>query len=515
MLVFTVVACSSGKKNESVTPSPSPTSPQETSPTPTETPATLPTPTPEPVVPGVPEGVLISYLSYTIHKVSEDPLFKANGDIDTDVLESLMEVLNDPKLDPMLRAPKMTWPTGMLFEGKDFKEVTAEDFSNFVVPNPTNMSVSGAVVIKLFETVPEKTGVHNSHLTEFTSQWWQLVYRATDDDSDVLTLWMMQPYRVTPFNGTRFDRSAGTLADRFTDRVRAFGDNAFSRLDPGIINTVFSDERLSLGLPPCNNYFFEGNYSTSIIRDNLFRDTQAIIDNFNVEEYIATPESLPGYWQSSVFQTGKNMENEFYASGQFYRTDDNVEFTGSEDIVGGLGATGLIWDDFKFFALLNGMDGLSVGPFYSIWPNSFIEPTYNDLFWLPSDFEVRTMGYDKDDARVTTVLADAYSNNSMLVPNREIYDEDGEIIRNHIGTGRSGLWRLNGFDRSFDLDGLGLPRGWMTLQVWLRSCDSLAVGNANVVLNTGSRSGYGVHQLAGMRPAMHILISELKELIDD
>jgi len=442
---------------------------------------------------------MISYDNYVIRKVSDDPLFRANGRVNTDVLKSLMVFLNFPALDPMVQN----------------KEITAENFSIYVIPNRDNIRYSGAIVIKLFETIPESEGVHNRHLTEFTSQWWQLVYRTAEDGNDVLTLWMMQPYRVTPFNGTRFDREVGTLADRFTDRVRAFGDNAFSRLDAGIINTVLSDERISAGLAPCDEFFFEGNYSLSILRANLLRDTEAVIDKFSVSDYLVAPEDLPGLWQSSLFQTGTNFENEIYNTGHFFRTDDLVEFIGSETETGGLGATGLIWGDFRFFALANGMDGLSVGPSNRIWPNSYIVSTYDDLFWLPSDFEVRSMGFEKESARVVTVLTDAYDSGTSLRANRELYDEEGEIIENHLGTGRSGLWRLNGFDRAFDVDGLGLPRGWMTLQVWLRSADSLAVGNANVVTNTGNRMGYGVHQLAGMRPAVHLSVTELLKLIDD
>ena len=71
------------------------------------------------------------------------------------------------------------------------------------------------------------------------------------------------------------------------------------------------------------------------------------------------------------------------------------------------------------------------------------------------------------------------------------------------------MWRLNGFDSAFDRDGLGLPRGWMTEQLWLRTQDSFGIGNGNMVLYTGSRIGYGVHQLAGMRPAVHLSITEL------
>ena len=451
-----------------------------------------------------PQAVMIDFDYYHILPVSDRPLFNASGGVNQDVLDSLMAILNDPRLDPMLREPKLEWPGTFDFDNAlpSYTALTAEDFSNFVVPEPTDMSHSGAVVIKLFETIPGRVGVHNSHLTEFTSQWWQLVYRATDDGNDVLTLWMMQPYRLTPFSGTRYDNlTESGMADRFVDRFREPDGGVWSNTAPGSINTVLSDERIFLGLPPCDNYFFEGNFSASMARSNLHRDTQALLSQFNIEAYLVAPRNLPGQWQSSVYQTGGNMDKEYYTTGQFYRIALDSGFISSENPEDGLGATGLIWGYNRHFSLINGKDGLSVGPYHSHWPHTTLEPTYDDLFWLPSDFEVRTMGFDKEAVRIQTFITDVDDHATILRTNRQPEDRPGD--------GRSGLWRLNGFDRAFDIDGLGLPRGWMTEQVWLRSHDSLAIGNANTVSNTGNRYGYGVNQLAGMRPALHLSITQL------
>jgi len=530
-LLFSLTACDLTTKNNTITtPTPAPTA----TPEPTPSPEPEATPTPNPVYVDVPEGVLLNYLNYTIHKVSDDPLFKANGEVNTDVLESLIKIINDPKLEPLLREPKATWSSGLSYNGISYIETTAEDFSSFVVPNPSSMSSSGAVVIKLFETIPGSTGVHNGHLTEFTSQWWQLVYRATGYTEDVLTLWMMQPYRVTPFNGTRYDEWANNASDRFVDRLRAEGDNVWSGIQQGSVNTVLSDERISLGLPPCNEYFFEGNYNASIARSNLLRDTDFIIDRFNINSYLVVPSDLPGLWQSSVYQTGTNMNHEYFVTGRFFTTGAGRRTVGSEDEIDGLGATGLIWGDLRPFSLINGMDGFSVGPYSSNWPNTSVESTYDDLFWLPSDFEVRTMGFDKDSARSFTLLRDADNRTTALRANREVAvveideDEDEETEDSEDieeieditededlpDTGRSGLWRLNGFDRAFDRDALGMPRGWITEQVWLRTQDSLGIGSVNVVTNRGSRYAYGVNQLAGMRPAVHLSITELLKEIE-
>ena len=446
-------------------------------------------------------GVIINYDHHHILKVSERPLFARNGSVNQDVLYNLMAILNDPLLDPMLRQPKDHWPGELPFNGPPYIATTAEDFSRFILPEPTNMNYSGAIIIKLFEPVPEKMGIHNGHVTELTNQWWQLVYRGTDNDKDVLTLWMMQPYRLTPFNGTRYHYYIGSIYDRYIDRLRDPEDGIWNRIPPGSINTVASDDRLYLGLPPRDDFFFEGNYSESIARANLLRDKSFLLDVFDIEQYLVAPRNLPGRWQSSAFQTGANVHMVYYASGEFYTT--NAEFPGSTRPNGGLGATGLIWSAHSHFALINGKDGLSIGPYYNHFPNTNIVPTHYDLLWLPSDFEVRTMGFNKDNAVFQTFLTDPDDPATILRTNTE------PEPRPDNANGRSGLWRLNGFDRAFDIDGLGLPRGWITEQIWLRSADNLGIGNANTVSNTGNRYGYGVNQLAGMRPGIHLSLTDL------
>ena len=454
-----------------------------------------------------PHSVMIDYELYEILRVSDRPLFNANGGINQDVLDSLMAILNDPQLDPLLRAPKWEWPGFLPFNNlAPYTAITAADFSDFVVPHPTSMSHSGGIAIKLFETIPGQVGVHNRHLTEFTSQWWRLVYRATDDGNDVLTLWMMQPYRLTPFNGTRYDHMAWNEQDRFICRLRDPDQGSiWSRISPGTVNGVLSDERIALGLPPCNNYFFEGNFSASIARSNLLRDMKGVLNQFGVEAYLVAPRDIPGQWQTSAYQTGTNINMDYFATNQFYTTAADAGFVGSITPEGGLGATGLIWGTHRHFALANGKDGLSIGPYNGRWPNTAPVPTHDDLFWLPSDFEVRTMGFDKDNALFQTFIAHPDYPASILITNTQ------PETRPDNANGRSGLWRLNGFDRAFDIDGLGLPRGWATEVAWLRSQDGLGIGSGNTVSNTGNRYGFGVNQLGGMRPALHLSITQLTQ----
>jgi len=78
-----------------------------------------------------------------ILRVSDYPLFNAGGGVNQNVLDSLIAILNEPRLDPMLREPMTHWPTGMPFEGIPHTVVTAADFSCFVVSEPESMSHSG------------------------------------------------------------------------------------------------------------------------------------------------------------------------------------------------------------------------------------------------------------------------------------------------------------------------------------------------------------------------------------
>jgi len=455
--------------------------------------------------PGSGSGPLLFNYNYDILRVSDSPLFMANGTVNQEVLQNLMLILNDPRLDPTMRAKKAEWPTGMPFEDMPHIAFTSEDFSDFVVPNPSNMSESGAIVIKLFEPIADRAGVANGHLTEFTSQWWQLVYRATDDGSDVLTLWMVQPYRLTPFSGTRYLTLTNRASERHGDRS---GDEfRWRTIARNGTNSVHSDMDIYMGRSP-SSYYLEANYSAGIIRSNLLRDLDALLYQFNnAEQFLVAPKDLPGAWQTSRFQTGANANLQFYNSGQFYNTTG--DFVASTNPNGGLGATGLIWG-FRHlhFSLVNGKDGLSIGPVYNHWQHTLITPTHEDLLWIPSDFEIRTMGYDKDNALFQTFLRRPGDPTSDL---RWNYSQSPEADgRADITGGRSGLWRLNGFDRGFDSSVIDVPGNeWEAILVWLRTADGLALGSANTVCHAGNRYTNGVSQLAGMRPGVHLSITEL------
>ena len=443
-------------------------------------------------------GHFQSYNSHEILRVSDRPLFRADGSVDRRVLFNLLAIINDPSLDPMLRVPKREWSTGIPYTGPSFRAVTAEDFSRFVVPNPYNRDHSGAIIIKLFETVPRRQG-RNIH--RFTSQWWQLVYRATDDDRDVLTLWMFEPYRLSVFNGNRYDYRDPRRVDEFFTRMRRMRDGIYrTQISVRRTNTIRDDYGSRTG--PQGGYTKEGNYSASIARTNLLRDANKLFSIFDVKRFISAPADLPGEWQSSYFQTGSNYFFRFYVSGLFQESNIGLGWeTGSVNMMDGLGAASRIWGPWDMFFLKNGKDGLSVGPDNGHWRHTRIESTYHDLLWLPSDFETRSMGHNKDNARFQTFIQNPGNRESALITNRIPEDRPDRAL------GRSGLWRLNGFDRGFNRRAIRADRAW------LRSACSGSIGNINTITPSGNRYEHGVTNRSAMRPGIHLNLSSLvKEL---
>ena len=459
---------------------------------------------------------IMFYNYYNILKVSEEPLFLSGGEINRQVLENLMAIINAPTLDPLLREEKRYWPSGLSFEyDTPFTSITASDFSNFVVPAPENASHSGAIIIKLFETIPNRYGIEHGHLTELTSQWWQLVYRSTDDNQDVLTLWMVNPYRLTYFNGTANNyggehpnRRYGTWGLR-NDDGNGFS-HSFYRI-PITHNIRLSDEQIVRGLKPTDNFFFEANYSQSIVRSNLLRDLDFLLAEFsnpvfNLQNFLVAPIDIPANWQSSYFQTGTNWRGHYFKEGQ--EPISNI-YPGSVNYLDGLGASGR-WGRIESFNINNGKDGLSAGIVIGGFPNSRAQPTYYDLLWLPSEFEIRIMGHSKDTPNVQTFIRNINQPNTDLVfdidtNNSPIFNGNSVISE----YGRTGLWRLNGFDRCFNPYALGNSEYFHYYAIWTRSAITNALGNGNVVSATGNRYGNGVSQLAGLRPAVHLSLTQL------
>ena len=421
------------------------------------------------------EDMYAGFYYHTVMRVCDKPLFRADGGVNACVLERLLVILDDPGLSPLLRGAP----------------VTAADFSYHVIGAPGCMSASGAVVIRLFEPIAGLCGVAHGHVGAFTAQWWQLVFRTADAGGDVLTLWMTQPYRRSHFSGTRYDRHRGYAIERFADMGEG---GRFLRPIPEGVNRIHCDACLYGGLPPCDAFFFEANYGASVARANLLRDLSFLLGTFDVARYLVAPSALPGLWQGSCFQTGASAAGRFYAPGYFVCY--NTVYAGATCKNNALGTAGLIWVYHPRFSMMNGKDGLSVAPFGGSWPHSETVPTQDDLLWLPSDFEVRTMGFDREAARFQTFIAQPQNPASALRWNYHRRETDP---RRDYSQGRSGLWQLNGFDRAFP------PT--ITEWVWLRSIDTFAIGNANTVCFSGNRYAHGANQEAGLRPALHLSVT--------
>jgi hypothetical protein len=300
---------------------------------------------------------------------------------------------------------------------------------------------------------------------------------------------MTEPYRLSNFGGSRYDKQSGREDERFT----VITGNGLQWAYMSNNGTNESDN---------DSFFLENNYGTSMARAGLLYDISRLLEIFDASLFLVAPRDIPGQWQSAYAQTGANAYGRYYISGQFQTPDESEN--GSANPNDGLGAAGLIWGHHAHFSLNNGKDGKSVGPFENAWPHTAAISTYHDLLWLPSDFETRSMGHNNENARFQTFVADPGDTHSALRWNYVVREED---TRQHLPDWRSGLWQLNGFDRAF----YTRSGDFSSRVVWLRSADSLAIGNINTIYHTGNRYSLGVNQPAGLRPAIHIHIANLRE----
>ena len=201
--------------------------------------------------------------TYYVHKIANGkPLFTAAGGKNEDVWNELLETVanvrhtqkthwnnganvNNPEYTGDYNLdPKFTIANQDL---RDYKypfyfETTAQDFSCEAVKHKHGRwanAYSGAVLIKLFEV--DSTLAINPR--NFAEQYWQLVYRASEDgQSSFLTLWMVDSYRTS-------------------------------------------------------------NHTT--LQSNISADFDVVKARYSaIEDYIATPEDLTVNWQTNEFQTG-------------------------------------------------------------------------------------------------------------------------------------------------------------------------------------------------------------------
>ena len=404
-----------------------------------------------------------------VTSVNIKPLFKTGGAVERAVLTDLLTMLDDSKVkkDPS--------GTG------DVKYYSAKNFGQYGAQNDWTASQKGnaQILVKLFDTV----GDAGSKINNFTSQYWQVVYRSVNGENDVLTLYMARPY---------------------------------------IIWQQFNDTNKG------------GNYSESAVRDVILDDYATLIDKFSkVDPYIVAPYQLSssdgaefsttgydksgknralkektdflnlGGWQSSAYQTSqsaRNLTEPPSINGNWLSSTDT-------NITSKLGASGYCDEgDTNWgyeYGVNNGLDGLGDG--WKSW--SSIDTNYADKLWLPSGFEVLHTGYGQ-------------TATSQLQNTGRLYDEANDIIyldsnyskataginseaytSSHKNTNRTGLWELSGYDRA-----IGEPENG----AWLRSgatdnCDSVRVAHVD-----GDNCNFKFSDGIYVRVALHLSLSALK-----
>ena len=388
------------------------------------------------------------------------PLFKTGGTVDAEVLADLLNMVDSESV----------WK-GTTENTNAPTYLSAKNFGQY--GNLTgNKAGNAQILVKLFDTVGET----DSNINQFTSQYWQAVYRSIRDKNgtlnDVLTLYMARPYLTSQ----TFDSSYG-------------------------------------------------NYSTSDIRDVILADYTTLIgdDYFSkADQYIVAPYQLSssgasdmskttvengtylnlGGWQSSAYQTsarGLTSKTPSISSGNNWMSGTTDEIhTGAS---GYCDAADSSWG--YEYGVNNGLDGLGDG--WKSW--SSIDTNYADKLWLPSGFEVLHTGYGQ-------------TATSQLQNTGRLYDEANDIIyldsnyskataginseaytSSHKNANRTGLWELNAYDRA--------SNSW----AWLRSGYSSDDYSARGLSWDGDDRNDGVNYTGGVRVALHLSLGALtKEL---
>ena len=381
-------------------------------------------------------------------------LFKTDGTVNTTVLKDLLSMLDDNKVKEN--------PIGT----SDVKYYSAKNFGKYGTQNDWKNAQRGntQILVKLFDTA----GDANSNINNFTSQYWQAVYRSINGENDVLTLYMVRSY--------------------LTDKI-------------------FDED--------------SGNYSKSAIRNGILGDYTTLKGKFSqADQYIVAPYQLSssgasdmsktpvengrylnlGGWQSSAYQTSAPgvisdipliIQNNEWMSG----TTAEIH-TGAS----GYYSTSDTYSS-NYYAVNNGLDGLGDG--WKGWTS--INSNYTDKLWLPSEFEVLHTGFEPTKGGTLS----RYDGVNDIIYLDSNYDKATAGINSkanisaHTNVNRTGLWELNGYDRASNNT------------VWLRSSGSDSDFNACIVdhmgdLGTDSADDY---QVTGVRVALHLNLGELKSLL--
>ena len=366
-------------------------------------------------------GGSVDETSHTIINTEDNPvkpLFTSKdsteytpNSVNTDVLLELLNVVNSPSV----------WGTKTVSED-GVTYLSAKDFGQYGDQSTWGTDAKGnaQIVLKLLED----TATTTNNVNKASAQYWQVVYRSTSADADVITLYMVDEYTKAQFNPKTAD---------------------------GI-------------------YRYEGNYSQSYIRVKTVLPTYNTMKSeySQLDQYVVAPNAIPGLWQSSAYQTSGNQNNQYYNG-----TASNSGATTNGDYA--LGTSGYGASN-SYFNLENGLDGLSVSKTNpTVWQGDIVS-AYDDKLWVPSAFEVLHTGYGTsniqdtgrafDEAELVSYVSSYTSSSATL--NGTTSGEDS----------RTGLWELNGYDRA-TCSWAWLRSGFSNSDAYARAVSS----NGNISVN--------------------------------
>ena len=318
-------------------------------------------------------GGSVDESTYTINDGTK-PLFTANG-VNADVLMELLNAVNSSSVWGSKTAPT---------SGSSVTYLSAKDFGNYGDQSSWAESAQGnaQIVLKLLDDTTTPT----NNVDDAAAQYWQVVYRSTSANEDVLTLYMTNSYMMHRFN-------------------------------PWLSQAT-------------EEYRYEGNYSQSEIRDQAVLPTyETMASTYSqLDQYVVTPSEVPGLWQSSAYQTSYNSKRSQYSTG--------------------IGTSGY-GSGSSSYNLENGLDGLSGGysswsgtveSAYTdkLWVPSAFEVMHTG--YGSSDdgtSPLQDTGNNFDEGEGVSYVSNSSSASTTL--SNVTSGEDG----------RTGLWELNGYDRAW------------------------------------------------------------------
>ena len=308
-------------------------------------------------------------------------LFTKNG-INANVLLDLLNMVNSDSV----------WNENEILND-NYTYLSAYDFGKYYDSKRIDDPKLGysQISVKLFDDVTLNnitTTIDNQtiDIQNFTNQLWQVVYRSMDNDNDVLTLYMSQPYTSAYFN---YEKN--------------------------------------------NQVYDESNLQEVVTK--TWQELLNSFDSITLSDYVVTPNDLLGQWQF-------NQPNDISYSNHNELSVDEIGLW----IPSGYECLETSWDESECISVIE--------------PSSEVNPP-----------KYTSMGYDSQDG--------------------------------WQGDGRTGLWKLNAYDRAWGDDSISA--------IWLRSGYYQWGDCVRGINNCSWPIVYNAKSELGVRPAIHINLKKLCE----